>query len=178
MRNIFCPYILILLLVPEHHEWALIIHYTFILLNNAYFFLTEKSSSCGFCPSETGKLKVNQNLQIFCKLYIHLPETSIHLVIYMPCTGICYPPSNTSFNNVKVALEKMNLPQPISWTWIVWIGISVGGDHTRCSIWPLRWWPYSSFMRNSPIWDFGKMSGIHSIINGVGSFWSGVVVPM
>lgn len=48
---------------------------------------------------------------------------------------------------------------------------------TLCSIWPFLWWPYSNLILSSPIFDLGKMSGIHSIMNGVGDFWSGSVFP-
>lgn len=42
---------------------------------------------------------------------------------------------------------------------------------------PFRWWPYSNLIRSSPILDWGRISGIHSMMKGVGSFWSGDVLP-
>lgn len=60
---------------------------------------------------------------------------------------------------------------------MVWIGISAGDCVTLCSISPFLWWPYSNFILSSPILDFGKISGIHSITKGVGSFCSGVALP-
>ena len=47
----------------------------------------------------------------------------------------------------------------------------------RCSICPLRWCPYSNLMRSSPMRLLGRMLGIHSMMNGVGSFWSADVFP-
>lgn len=57
------------------------------------------------------------------------------------------------------------------------IGAVVHPDGLRFSICPFRWWPYSNLILSSPMWDTGRISGIHSMINGVGSCWSAVVLP-
>lgn len=51
------------------------------------------------------------------------------------------------------------------------------GSYKRFSTSPFLWWPNSKRIRNSPILVSGRMSGIHSIRNGVGSAWSGEVWP-
>ena len=68
---------------------------------------------------------------------------------------------------------------PVHWICCMWkaFRLTLGVVKFLCSMWPFFWCPYSNLILSSPMWLLGNISGIHSMINGVGSFWSPVVIP-